>query len=80
MHVIYQEMTSFNQTLSLRTQLIERDPRNESDNCSTMEKLIEIIKEDFSSIDPILAHLCLSNGNPMVIPFVPRLKDLRPNF
>ena len=55
-------------------------PENESENCSTMEELIERTKEDFCSIDPMLTHLCLSNGNPMIIPFVPRLKDFRPNF
>ena len=55
-------------------------PKNESENCSTMEELIERTKTDISNIDPIQAHLCLTNGNPMIIPFIPRLKYFRPNF
>lgn len=55
-------------------------PKDESGDCSTMEELIEKTKEDFGSIDPMLVYLCLAKGNPMIIPFVPRLKGFRPNF
>ena len=60
---------------------------NNSENCSTMEELIYCAKEEnveerrkFRSIDPIHYHLCVDDGNPMVIPYIPRLKDFRPNF
>ena len=55
-------------------------PKDYSGKCSTMQELIEQTKKDFSSIDPMIEHLSLSSGNPMVIPFIPRLKGFRPNF
>lgn len=55
-------------------------PKDQSENCSLMDELIECTKEDLDSIDPMHVHLCLTNGNPMIVPFVPRLKDFRPNF
>lgn len=55
-------------------------PKNKTNECNTMSELIECTKNDFSSINPMLTHLCLTKGNPMVIPFIPRLKEFRPNF
>lgn len=51
-----------------------------SNECNSIEELIDKTKKDLGSIDPILTHLCLENGNPMVIPYVPRFTKFRPNF
>lgn len=60
---------------------------NNFENCSTMEELIYCAKEEnveerrkFRSIDSIHYHLCVDDGNPTVISYIPRLKDFRPNF
>lgn len=55
-------------------------PTDESEKCSSFDELIQYAKNDFWSIDPMLTHLCLENGNPMIIPAVPRLREFRPNF
>ena len=55
-------------------------PRDMSDSCSSFDELIQYAKNDFGSIDPMLIHLCLENGYPMIIPAIPRFKDFRPNF
>ncbi len=55
-------------------------PMDMSDNCSSFDELIQYAKNDFGSIDPMLIHLCLGNGYPMIIPAIPRFKDFRPNF
>ncbi len=51
-----------------------------SNECNSIEELIDKTKKDLGSIDPMLTHLCLENGNPMVIPYVPRFTKFRPNF
>lgn len=52
--------------------------------CTTIKELIDLIKtsgnEKYASIDTMMMHLCLDNGNPMIIPFIPRLENFRPNF
>lgn len=48
--------------------------------CSTMDELIEKSVNDLGSIDPMMGHLSLELGNPMVVPCVPRLHNFRPNF
>ena len=55
-------------------------PRDRSSDYSTIEELIECAREDYGSLDPMLSHLCFDLGNPMIIPFIPRLRDFRPNF
>lgn len=54
--------------------------KNVTDKCSTIEELIEKVKDDLGNLCPMSLHLCLANGNPMVVPFVPRLNSFRPNF
>lgn len=55
-----------------------------TDKCNSVEELIALFKkvgkEKYGSIDPMMMHLCLERGNPLVIPFIPRLKEFRPNF
>ena len=55
-------------------------PRDMSGSCTSFEELVKYAKNDFGSIDPMLIHLCLENGYPMIIPAIPRFKDFRPNF
>ncbi len=55
-------------------------PRDMSAKCDTFDELIEFAKNDFGSIDPMLIHLCLEKGYPMIIPAIPRTKEFRPNF
>jgi len=55
-------------------------PRDMSDSCLSFDELIQHAKNDFGSIDPMLIHLCLENGYPMIIPAIPRFKNFRPNF
>lgn len=55
-------------------------PKDMSEKCLSFNDLIEYAKKDFGSIDPMLIHLCLENGYPMIIPFIPRFKGFRPNF
>lgn len=55
-------------------------PKDNSSICSSFNELIEYTKNDFNSIDPMLIHLCLENGYPMLVPAIPRFKDFRPNF
>ena len=55
-------------------------PKEISEDNISFDDLIEYAKKDFGSIDPMLVHLCLEKGYPMVIPFVPRFKGFRPNF
>ena len=55
-----------------------------SKNCESIPDLIEFIKKSvdgkYGAIDKMMMHLCLEKGNPMIIPFVPRLTNFRPNF
>ena len=55
-------------------------PQDRSQECDTFDELIEKAKKSFSSIDPLLRYLCLEKGNIMIIPAVPRMRRLRPNF
>ena len=55
-------------------------PGDRSESCSAFDELVQYAKNDFGSIDPMLVHLCLENGYPMLVPAVPRFEDFRPNF
>lgn len=55
-------------------------PRDMSEKSKSFNDLVEYTKNDFGSIDPMLIHLCLEKGYPMVIPFIPRFEEFRPNF
>ena len=55
-------------------------PKNVSESSSTFNDLLEQSKQDFGAIDPMHIHLCLENGYPMIIPFIPSFDDFRPNF
>lgn len=59
-------------------------PGDYSKNCESISDLIEFIKKSkdgkYGAIDKMMMHLCLEKGNPMIIPFVPRLTNFRPNF
>ena len=55
-------------------------PKDYSDKCDTIEELIEHTKKDMGTIDPVHEYLSFNMGNPMIVPFVPRFKNFRPNF
>lgn len=55
-------------------------PKDVTDECMTINEMIDVIREDYGSIDPVINYLSLVKGNPMVIPFVPTLRGFRPNF
>lgn len=55
-------------------------PKDMSRNSHLFNDLVEYAKNDFVSIDPMLIHLCLEKGYPMIIPFIPRFNGFRPNF
>ena len=54
-------------------------PQDYTKDCDNMDELIERTRNEIHT-DPTQRHLSLTNGNPMMIPFVPRLKTFRPNF
>lgn len=59
-------------------------PGDYSKSCESIPDLIEFIKKSvdgkYGAIDKMMMHLCLEKGNPMIIPFIPRLTNFRPNF
>lgn len=46
---------------------------------SYLEALSKTCK-DFSSLDPMHKHLSLESQNPLFIPFIPKISQLRPGF
>ena len=55
-------------------------PKPIMDECSSFEEVLLHTKKDLNSIDPIHIHLFRDLGNPLLIPFVPKTKEFRPNF
>ena len=55
-------------------------PTDRYDESSTFDELLNFAKKDLSGIDQLMEYLCLEKGNPMVIPAVPTMRGIRPNF
>lgn len=55
-------------------------PHDFIDSSKSFEEVIEKTCTDFSSIDPMHKHLSLESGNPLFIPCIPKIKELRPGF
>ncbi len=54
--------------------------RNSSlDNIQTYEEILDDAKTDTGSIDNVMMHL-FKNGNPMILPVIPKIEAFRPNF
>jgi len=55
-------------------------PRCFTDSSNSFDELIDKTMNDLGSVDPMHEHLSLENGNPMFIPCVPNIKEIRPGF
>ena len=51
-----------------------------TDKYDSIDDLIKETKKDTGTIDPVHKYLAFTKGNPMLIPFIPRSRDFRPNF
>lgn len=55
-------------------------PKDYTAKSDSFDEILELTKKDMGTIDPVHKYLSLDLGNPMIVPFVPRFKNFRPNF